>query len=99
MNNIIDLNQALFKRIEALENDELSDEELDREIKKSDAVVKISACILNQAKIALDAQKQFDEYATGRTVEIPLLGISNANLMAENKRLRQRLLAKEDRYE
>lgn len=99
MNNIIDLNQALFKRIEALENDDLSDEELDREIKKSDAVVKISACILNQAKIALDAQKQFDEYATGRTVEIPLLGISNANLMAENKRLRQRLLAKEDRYE
>lgn len=99
MNNIVDLNQALFKRIEALENDDLSDEELDREIKKSDAVVKISACILNQAKIALDAQKQFDEYATGRTVEIPLLGISNANLMAENKRLRQRLLAKEDRYE
>lgn len=99
MNNIVDLNQALFKRIEALENDDLSDDELDREIKKSDAVVKISACILNQAKIALDAQKQFDEYATGRTVEIPLLGISNANLMAENKRLRQRLLAKEDRYE
>lgn len=99
MNNIVDLNQALFKRIEALENDDLSDEELNREIKKSDAVVKISACILNQAKIALDAQKQFDEYATGRTVEIPLLGISNANLMAENKRLRQRLLAKEDRYE
>lgn len=99
MNNIVDLNQALFKRIEALENDDLSDEELDREIKKSDAVVKISACILNQAKIALDAQKQFDEYATGRTVDIPLLGISNANLMAENKRLRQRLLAKEDRYE
>lgn len=99
MNNIVDLNQALFKRIEALENDDLSDEELDREIKKSDAVVKISACILNQAKIALDAQKQFDEYATGRTVEIPLLGISNANLMAENKRLRQRLLAKEDHYE
>lgn len=95
MNNIADLNIMLFERIKAIENDKLSDEELDKEIKKSETIVKLSSVILNNAKLALDAQKQFDEYGTGRTVDIPLLGISNENLMLENKNLRRRLAQKE----
>ena len=95
MNNIADLNIMLFERIKAIENDKLSDEELDKEIKKSETIVKLSSVILNNAKLALDAQKQFDEYGTGRTVDIPLLGISNENLMIENKNLRRRLAQKE----
>jgi hypothetical protein len=55
--------------------------------------------ILKNAELALDAQKQFDEYGTGRTVDIPLLGISNEGLMVENKNLRRRLAQKEARYE
>lgn len=95
MNNIADLNIMLFERIKAIENEKLSDEELDKEIKKSETIVKLSSVILNNAKLALDAQKQFDEYGTGRTVDIPLLGISNENLMIENKNLRRRLAQKE----
>lgn len=95
MNNIADLNIMLFERIKAIENDKLSDEELDKEIKKSETIVKLSSVILNNAKLALDAQKQFDEYGTGRTVDIPLLGISNENLMLENKNLRRKLAQKE----
>ena len=98
-NNISDLNTALFNRIEALENDELTDEELEREIKKSEAVTKLATCALNNARLALDAQKQFDEYGTGRTVDIPLLGVSNEGLMLQNKALRRRLMQKEERYE
>lgn len=99
MNNIQDLNKILFERIEALEDNDLSDEALNREITKTDAIVKVSTTILNNAKLALEAQKQFDEYGTGRTVDIPLLGITNENLANENKNLRRRLAQKEAYYE
>lgn len=99
MNNLNDLNEILFSQIRKLENDDLTDEQLDREIRKSESITKTATVILKNAELALDAQKQFDEYGTGRTVDIPLLGISNDGLMIENKNLRRRLAQKEVRYE
>jgi len=99
MNNLNDLNEILFSQIRKLENDDLTDEQLDREIRKSESITKTATVILKNAELALDAQKQFDEYGTGRTVDIPLLGISNEGLMIENKNLRRRLAQKEVRYE
>ena len=95
MNSLTDLNAALFRQIERLENSEQSLEELEQNIQRSEAITKLSSQVLTSAKIALEAQKQFDEYGTGRTVDIPLLGISNQNLMLENKNLRRRLADKE----
>ena len=95
MNSLADLNAALFRQIERLENSEQSLEELEQNIQRSEAITKLSSQVLTSAKIALEAQKQFDEYGTGRTVDIPLLGISNQNLMLENKNLRRRLADKE----
>lgn len=94
-NNLADLNTILFDQIRKLENDELTDEQLEREIKKSESITKTASLILGNAKLALEAQKQFDEYGTGRTVDIPLLGISNNDLMIENISLRRRLAQKE----
>ena len=99
MNNLNDLNEILFSQIRKLENDDLTDEQLDREIRKSESITKTATVILKNAELALDAQKQFDEYGTGRTVDIPLLGISNEGLMLENKKLRRRLAQKEAAYE
>ncbi len=99
MNNLNDLNEILFSQIRKLENDDLTDEQLDREIRKSESITKTATVILKNAELALDAQKQFDEYGTGRTVDIPLLGISNEGLMVENKNLRRRLAQKEAAYE
>ena len=99
MNNLNDLNEILFSQIRKLENDDLTDEQLDREIRKSESITKTATVILKNAELALDAQKQFDEYGTGRTVDIPLLGISNEGLMVENKNLRRRLAQKEERYD
>ena len=99
MNNLNDLNEILFGQIRKLENDDLTDEQLDREIRKSESITKTATVILKNAELALDAQKQFDEYGTGRTVDIPLLGISNEGLMVENKNLRRRLAQKEAIYE
>ena len=94
-NNLSDLNAVLFNQIRNIENKELSDEELEREIKKSESITKVASVILANAKLALNAQQLFDEYGTGRTVDIPLLGISNEKLMLENKNLRRRLAEKE----
>lgn len=91
MNNIQDLNQMLFDRIKAIEDESLTDEQLEKEIKKCETVTKIANVIIQNANLALQAQKQFDEYGTGRTVDIPLLGVSNDDLMIENKRLREQL--------
>jgi hypothetical protein len=95
MNSLADLNVILFDQIQKIQNDDQTDEELEKEIKKSEAITKLSSQVLSSANIALQAQKQFDEYGTGRTVDIPLLGVSNQNLMMENKNLRRRLAEKE----
>jgi hypothetical protein len=95
MNSLADLNAILFDQIQKIQNDGQTDEELEKEIKKSEAITKLSSQVLSSANIALQAQKQFDEYGTGRTVDIPLLGVSNQNLMMENKNLRRRLAEKE----
>lgn len=94
-NNLSDLNAVLFNQIRNIEKEELTDEELEREIKKSESITKVASVILANAKLALNAQQLFDEYGTGRTVDIPLLGISNEKLMLENKNLRRRLAEKE----
>ena len=99
MNNLNDLNEILFSQISKLEKDDLTDEQLDREIRKSESITKTATVILKNAELALDAQKQFDEYGTCSTVDIPLLGISNDGLMIENKNLRRRLAQKEAIYE
>ena len=98
-NSLADLNSMLFDQIRAIENNDLTDEQLEKEIKKSESITKVASVILGNAKLALEAQKQFDEYGTGRTVDIPLLGISNDNLMIENKNLRRRLAQKESYYD
>lgn len=91
MNNLQDLNSVLFRQIERLDNSKMTPEEMVIEADRAEAIVKVSNVILGNARLALEAQKLFDEYGTGRTVDIPLLGISNQNLMQENKRLRQSL--------
>jgi hypothetical protein len=91
MNGITDLNGILFERLKAFENDQLTEEELNREIQKTDAIVKVSDVILRNATLALKAQELFDTYGTGKSVDIPLLGISNENLIQENKKLRSEL--------
>ena len=74
-NKLTDLNNYLFESIERLNNDELSDEELEREIKRSDAVQKVAKNIIDNAGLALQAQKHFDEYGVENRVALPLFGI------------------------
>lgn len=74
-NTLNDLNNYLFESIERLNDDSLNDEELDREIKRSEAVQKIAKTIVDSGTLALQAKKHLDEYGEGRDVEIPMLGV------------------------
>lgn len=53
MATIKNLNESLMKRIEALENDELTQEEMELEIKKSMAITKVDDTLVNCARMAL----------------------------------------------
>ena len=85
MQNINDLNKALFNRLEAFDNDNLTTEELEMEIQKTEAVVKISDAILKNANLALRAQELFSEYGTGKSIPIPLLGITEGSIERNRK--------------
>lgn len=90
MESISDLNRILFDRLEAFDNKNMTEEELNREIQKTEAVVKVSDVILKNASLALRAQQLFNEYGTGKTIDIPLLGINDGQLR-KNKELRQEI--------
>ena len=66
-NTLSDLNNYLFEAIERINDDELSMEELDKEIKRSESVNKIAKTIIDNGNPALQ-KKHFDEYGSGEDV-------------------------------
>lgn len=76
-NTLTDLNNYLFEAIERLNDDSLTDEGLEREIKRTDSVQKIAKTIIDNGTLALQAKKHMDEYGVGANVELPLFGTTN----------------------
>jgi len=72
-----DLNEYLFQELDRLTNEDLSEEELDKEIKRSDALQKIAKTVIDNGVLALQAKKHLDEYGQGNKVELPLIGVTN----------------------
>lgn len=72
-----DLNEYLFQELDRLTNDDLSAEELDKEIKRSDALQKVAKTIIDNGTLALQAKKHLDEYGKGDRVELPMLGVTD----------------------
>jgi cell shape-determining protein MreC len=61
-NKLIDLNNHLFEQLERLNDDELSEEQLEREIKRTKAMCNVGKVIVENAAVVLEAQKHFAEY-------------------------------------
>lgn len=55
-NTLNDLNNYLFEAIERLNDDDLSEEQLDKEIKRSEAVQKVAKTIIENGQLALQAK-------------------------------------------
>lgn len=71
-NKLIDLNNHLFEQLERLNDDELTDAELEKEIKRSKAMAGIASNIVANAQLALDSQKFATEYLSGgRNEKLP----------------------------
>lgn len=60
-NKLTDLNDYLFEQLERLNDDSLSQEELEKEIKKADKVTKIAATIIKNADTQLKGLKYLEE--------------------------------------
>ena len=84
-NTLTDLNNYLFEAIERLNDDSLDPEELDKEIRRSEAVTSVANTIIANGEMAIRAQKVMYEYGNGGQVEIPLLGITDAKTQKKTK--------------
>lgn len=73
-NTLMDLNNYLFESLERINDDSLSEEELDKEIKRSEAVQKVAKTIIENGQLALNTKKHLDEYGKGDGVSLPLMG-------------------------
>ena len=58
--SLYDLNDHLFEQIEWLKDRDITGEALAEEIKRSEAVCKVSMQVLNNAKLLLDGKKAAD---------------------------------------
>lgn len=73
-NKLTDLNDHLFAQLERLSDEEVKGDKLDEEIKRSKAASVIARGIIDNARLALDAQKALCD--TVRTLP-PVLRIEN----------------------
>lgn len=68
-NKLTDLNNHLFEQLERLNDDGLSPEELDKEIKRAEAMCNISGQLIECANVALKGQKLICEYGLNTNVQ------------------------------
>lgn len=61
-NTLTDLNNYLFEALERLQDGELDDEALDREIKRQEATCKVADAIIRNGELALKTMKHLDAY-------------------------------------
>ena len=75
-NTLVDLNNHLFEQLERLNDEELTDEQLEKEIKRTDAMKDIATQIIANANIVLKATELNMEYSRNE-VNVPqmLIGI------------------------
>lgn len=61
-NTLTDLNNYLFETLERLADDELTTEQLQKEITRSDAVTSVAETIIHNGELSLKAMRHVEEY-------------------------------------
>ena len=62
---LTDLNNHLFAQLERLSDDDLDAEMIEREVKRTEAIVKVADQITGNADLQLKAAKLFAEHGAG----------------------------------
>lgn len=70
-NTLGDLNNHLFAQLEKINDDDLSGEALDAEIKRTEAMAKISEQIIKTGELQFKAMQHMDEYGYDRKKAVP----------------------------
>ena len=73
----MDLNNHLFAELERLGDEDLTQEELEKEIARADAITKVGNVLVNNAKTALEATKTQMEWGRRESVKIPEMLLEN----------------------
>ena len=60
--NINDLNEYLFEALDNVTNDDLSPEDLDRELRRANAIVSVAETIIHNGELMLKAMNYSAEY-------------------------------------
>ena len=60
-NKLSDLNNHLFEQLERLNNEDLTEEELDKEIKRSKAMTNVATNIINNGNLILNSMKFMED--------------------------------------
>ncbi|HEX3747654.1 MAG TPA: hypothetical protein VHW09_27150 [Bryobacteraceae bacterium] len=72
-NKLLDLNNHLFAQLERLGEEDLTDEQMERETARTNAIVKVSEQIIDNATVALNAAKLTAEYGGNYEKMLPLI--------------------------
>lgn len=70
-NTLGDLNNHLFAQLEKLNDDDLLGEQLDVEIKRTEAMAKISEQIIRNGELQFKAMRHMDEYGYEKRKSVP----------------------------
>lgn len=70
-NTLGDLNNHLFAQLEKLDDDDLNGEALELEIKRSEAMAKVSEQIIKTGELQFKAMQHMDEYGYERKKVVP----------------------------
>lgn len=61
MNTLMDLNAKLFEQMDKLSKEDISQEELDKEINRSETMIKLATVIISNGELALKTAKFKDD--------------------------------------
>lgn len=70
-NTLADLNNILFEQLERINDDDLTDEQLEAQLKKTDAIVRVSEKIIDNGELAFKAIQHKDKYYGGGGKSLP----------------------------
>ncbi|MEM6650949.1 MAG: hypothetical protein AAF582_00020 [Pseudomonadota bacterium] len=73
-NKLSDLNNHLFAQLEKLTDEELSQDQVEIEVKRSEAIVELSDQVLRIADAGLKAAKLYAEHGSSVLPHLPQIG-------------------------
>jgi hypothetical protein len=76
-NKLVDLNNHLFAQLERLGDEDLTPEQIEQEIKRTDAIVSVSEQVVSNANLALRAASLVAEYGGNYESMLPMLENKN----------------------